>query len=65
MNAVLRCKSVYQNCRQLDAMANMTVDGDFEAKEMKENKAKLEESLKDLDKLSEELQSASKADAKD
>lgn len=43
-------------------MANMTVDGEFEAKEMKENKEKLEESLKDLDELSDELQTAVKAE---
>ena len=43
-------------------MANMTVDGNFEAKEMQKNKEKLEESLKELDGLQDELNTAIKAE---
>lgn len=51
--------------RQLDGVDNMTVDGNFEAKEIDSNKGKLEGSLKDLESLEKELKDAVKSDKKD
>ncbi len=45
-------------------MANATLDGDFEKEEMKAQKKTLEEGLKELDSLQDELKSAANADEK-
>lgn len=52
-------------CRQLDAMANATLDGDFEKEEMRKQKQNLQEGLDEIESLQKELKSAAKADSKE
>ena len=46
-------------------MANATLDGDFEKQEMKAQRDKLEEGIKEIDSLQEELRSAVESDSED
>ena len=45
-------------------MENMTVDGDFERKEVEQGKAKVQQDIEDLRQLSRELKAALAAEGK-
>ena len=55
------CLSFY---RRLKTMENMTVDGDFERKEVEQGKAKVQQDIEDLRQLSRELKAALAAEGK-
>ena len=46
-------------------MANATLDGDFEKQEMKAQREKLEEGIKELDSLQDELKTAAESDSEE